>query len=69
MTDFNLQTLIDYVNSEGYIINNLFQIEEGWQANLKNPDRNTEKDVYHEFGKGPTAKDALFVALEKAIER
>ena len=48
-----LLALICVLNSEGYFVNNLFQLEGQWQANL------TDRKKYWEFGRGTTPTEAL----------
>lgn len=55
-----LEELIEAAHTRGLRINNLFQLENGWRANV-----NDGKQFY-EFGDGETAAAALQAALEKA---
>jgi hypothetical protein len=59
-TATSLEDLIEVAHARGLRINNLYQFEDGWRANV-----NYGKEFY-EFGKGKTAAEALRAALEKA---
>jgi hypothetical protein len=54
-----LETLIEQIGLQGLRINNLFQIETGWRANL------TDGHVLYAFGEGPNAIDALRGAVDR----
>jgi len=57
-----LEDLIASINSEGWIVNNLFQRNTGvWQANL----RSTDDRYFTEFGLGQSPFEALSEALSK----
>lgn len=49
-------------------LNNLFQRDDGtWQANLRERDPAPDaREIYHEFGIGDSAVNALLRALESA---
>jgi hypothetical protein len=54
-----LEDLLAIVANDGLQVNNLFQIEDGsWQANVR------RSLVFHEFGRGATACDALSNAID-----
>jgi hypothetical protein len=55
-----LLRLIEDVNAKGLRINNLFQLGEGWRANL------WDGQQFYEFGDGVTALEALSAALARA---
>ncbi len=59
-TATTLEALIEAAHARGLRINNLYQFENGWRANV-----NDGKQFY-EFGDGKTAAAALQAALEKA---
>jgi len=62
MENATLEELIAYCEDEGFRLNNLFQLDDGsWQANLRSDDENT----FHEFGQGPTHREALVAAMLK----
>ena len=54
-----IENAIAAVNAAGFKVNNLFQIESGWQANLYGGENR------YEFGKGDTAAAALAEAIKK----
>lgn len=62
-----LEEAIDYVNSAGLVVNNLFQLRDGtWQANLRGFVENSKGEYFFEFGKGSNPVRALTNALDKA---
>lgn len=65
---FSLSALIRYINEQGLLVNNLYQEDDGsWRASLRSPGVINDKgERFYEFGRGPTHKEALFDALEKA---
>jgi hypothetical protein len=54
-----LLALILVINSEGFQINNLFQLEGRWRANL------TDRRLYWDFGDGESPQRALEAAWQK----
>ena len=57
-----IEETIAKIQSLGFKINNLFQLDEGgWQSNLRRVDGDT-----HEWGRGKTPQAALEAALETA---
>jgi hypothetical protein len=55
-----LEELIEAAHARGLRINNLYQFENGWRANVN------DRKQFYEFGEGETAAEALRAALEKA---
>ena len=53
----NIEKEVEEIHKAGFIVNNLFEVEEGWQANI------TDRDKYYEFGRGATPSVALLNAL------
>ena len=53
----NIKKEVEEIHKAGFIVNNLFEVEEGWQANI------TDKEKYYEFGRGATPSEALNNAL------
>jgi hypothetical protein len=54
-----LMALLFVLNSEGFFVNNLFQLEGQWQANL------TDRKKYWDFGRGESPIVALQAAYDK----
>lgn len=67
-----IEDCIKAINAAGYELNNLFQKQDwSWAANvrLNKPAKipNERKDyLFHEFGNGETALEALLICMEKA---
>ena len=59
-TATTLEVLIEAAHAYGLRINNLYQYEDGWRANVN------DGKQYYEFGEGKTATEALQAALAKA---
>ena len=55
-----LEALIEATHARGLRINNLYQFEDGWRANV------ADGKQFYEFGDGKTAAEALQAALAKA---
>lgn len=58
----SLEALIEAAHAHGLRINNLFQIGDGWRANL------TDGRLFYEFGDGVSPTAALEAALDRAAE-
>ena len=57
-----VEALIESINKAGFRVNNLFEMEGGWQANI------TDGELFFEFGRGATMQEALSNALHKRGE-
>lgn len=60
-----IESLIEEANQRGLFMNNLFQLHDQhgtpWQANFR-----TATPDFFEFGRGPTAAEAIIDALQKS---
>ncbi len=52
-----IEEAIETVHAAGFTINNLFELETGWRANI------TDGELYFEFGNGDSPAAALLDAL------
>lgn len=57
---YQVEALITIAHARGLRINNLFEIADGWRANL------TDGRLFYEFGEGASPSAALQAALERA---
>lgn len=61
-----IDALLAQVAARGFLVNNLFQLGTNhWRANLRRPLVPGERVEFYEFGDGPTAADALTLALRR----
>ncbi len=67
MTERSIGEWIEFIQSKGYLINNLFQCEpDMWRCSLRKPQPDKKEDFY-EYGEGGSPELALKVALHNAV--
>lgn len=59
-----IEALFAVIQKNGWLVNNLFQLEQGWRANIRKATPAGER--FFEFGNGDTAVSALEDAMQKA---
>lgn len=61
-----MEEIIKELNKNGFRINNLFQLGDGfWRCNVRKDNRDGTAGAFFEFANGTTAEEALYEALAK----